>query len=36
MDLKLVKNIVMCGLRDGNLVALDSNTFKAAYGFGAM
>lgn len=36
MDLKLVNNIAMCGLRDGNLVALNINTLKAEYGFGAM
>ena len=36
MDLKVINNMVMCGLRDGNLIAIDNNTHEALYGFGAM
>lgn len=31
-----MNNIALCGLRDGNLVALNTKSFKAEYGFGAM
>ena len=36
MDVSLVNNIAFCGLRDGNLIALNTYTCKAEYGFGAM
>lgn len=36
MDLQIVNDLLICGLRDGNMIVMDSDSMESLYGFGAM
>jgi len=36
MDLQMVNDLLICGLRDGNMIVMDSDSMEILYGFGAM